>query len=225
MARRFPGEDDRLQDHVSQELVNDIRRLYPSGGPVPANVDEAVLAAARARITTRRRAWIVLRRVSIAATAAAAAVGLAVWIGQGGLQSTPTAEMTVAALTPADPVTPAGPKDIDRNGHVNILDAFMLARHLDERLRTTADTSGADALVGPQELTKRGRIGEKRGQKLFLEGSGSVDSSERDEKMASDPFIAGGRSPDWDFNGDGMVDQGDVDAVAMAAVSLKGGAS
>lgn len=201
-----------------------MRRLYPSAGPVPAEVDEAILAAARARIAARRRAWIVLRRVSIAATAAAAAIGLAVWIGQGGLRSTTTAEMNIAALTPADQVAPADPKDIDRNGHIDILDAFMLARRLDERLRTTADTSGADALVGPQELAKRGRIGEKRGQKPFLEGFGSVYSSERDEKMASDPFIAGGRSPDWDINGDGVVDQGDVDAVAMAAVSLKGGA-
>jgi hypothetical protein len=126
--------------------------------------------------------------------------------------------MTVAALTPADPVTPAGPKDIDRNGHVNILDAFMLARRLDERLSSEADSSGADALVGPEDL-------KKRGQKPFREGAGSVDSSERNEKMASDPFIAGGRSPDWDINGDGVVDQGDVDAVAMAAVRLKGGAS
>ena len=224
MARQFPGEDDRLQDDVPQELVSGLRRLCPSGGRVPADVDEVILAAARARITTRRRAWIVLRRVSIAGTAAAAAVGLAVWIGQGGLQSAPTAEMTVAALTPADPVTPAGPKDIDRNGHVNILDAFMLARHLDERLSSEADISGADALVGPQELAKRGQL-EKRGQKPFGEGAGSVESSERNEKMASDPFIAGGRSPNWDFNGDGVVDQGDVDAVAMAAVSLKGGAS
>ncbi len=149
-----------------------MRRLYPSGGPVPAEVDEAILTAARARIAARRRAWIVLRRVSIAATAAAAAIGLAVWIGQGGPQSTPSAEMNIAALTPADHVAPTDPKDIDRNGHINILDAFMLARRLDERLRTTA-----------------------------------------------------GRSPDWDINGDGVVDQGDVDAVAMAAVSLKGGAS
>ncbi|MDM8009282.1 MAG: hypothetical protein QUV05_24335 [Phycisphaerae bacterium] len=217
MARRFPGEDGRLQDHVPQELVGDMRRLHPPGGPVPANVDEAVLAAARARITTRRRAWIVLRRVSIAATAAAAAVGLAVWIGQGGLQSTPTAEMTVAALTPADPVTPAGPKDIDRNGHVNILDAFMLARHLDERLSSKADGSGADAPVGPQTT--------KRGQKPFLEDDGRGEYPERRPRIASEPFIAGGRSPDWDFNGDGVVDQGDVDAVAMAAVRLKGGAS
>lgn len=224
MARQFPCDDDRLQDDVPQELVSDMRRLHPSGGRVPADVDEAILAAARARITTRRRAWIVLRRVSIAATAAAAAVGLAVWIGQGGLQSTPSAEMTVAALTPADPVTPAGPKDIDRNGHVNILDAFMLARHLDERLSSEADIRGADALVGPQELAKRGQL-EKRGQKPFGERAGSVESSERNEKMASDPFMAGGGSPDWDINGDGVVDQGDVDAVAMAAVSLKGGAS
>ncbi|NLE59604.1 MAG: hypothetical protein GX616_14680 [Planctomycetes bacterium] len=209
-----------------------MRRLYPSAGPVPAEVDEAILVAARARIAARRRAWIVLRRVSIAATAAAAAIGLAVGIGQGGLRSTPTAEMNIAALTPADQVAPADPKDIDRNGHINILDAFMLARRLDERLSSKADNSGADALVGLQELTKRGWIGdkrgdksgEKRGQKPFHEGSGSIDSSERDDKMASDPFIAAGRSPDWDFNGDGVVDQGDVDTVAMAAVSLKGGA-
>ncbi len=205
-----------------------MRRLYPSGGPVPAEVDEAILAAARARIAARRRAWIVLRRVSIAATAAAAAIGLAVWIGQGGLRSTPTAEMNIAALTPADHTAHADPKDIDRNGHIDILDAFMLARRLDERLSSKADTSGADALVGPQGLEKRGEF-EKRGQKPFLENSGRGESLERDTKKASDPFIAPfiavGRSPDWDINGDGVVDQGDVDAVAMAAVSLKGGAS
>ncbi|HPD30137.1 MAG TPA: dockerin type I domain-containing protein [Phycisphaerae bacterium] len=192
MVRQCPGEEDRLQVHVPQELVNEMRKIYPSGGPVPAQLDEAILAAARVRIATRRRAWIVLRRVSIAVTAAAAAIGLAVWIGQGGLKSTPSPEMMIAA------VTPAGPKDIDRNGRVDILDAFILARHLDERLGTTADTSGADALVGPQDSAASARKASGRGE---------------------------ARPSDWDVNGDGVIDQGDVDAVAMAAVSLKGGAS
>lgn len=192
MARRTPSEDDRLQVPVSQELVSDMRRLYPSAGPVPAEVDEAILAAARARIAARRRAWIVLRRVSIAATAAAAAIGLAVWIGQGGLRSTPTAEMNIAALTPADHVAHADPKDIDRNGHIDILDAFMLARHIEK----------------------------KRDRFVFQEPGGDRDEQRMPQKTNLSRF-----SGEWDFNGDGVVDQGDVDGVAMAAVSLKGGAS
>lgn len=183
MAGQFPSEEERLQVHLPQELVNEMRRLYPSGGPVPTELDEAILVAARARIATRRRAWIVLRRVSIAATAAAAAVGLAVWIGQRGPKSTPSAERMIAAVTPADP------KDIDRNGRVDILDAFILARHLESR---------ADDLVGPEDIAASAKKDSGRG---------------------------GARPSHWDVNEDGVIDNGDVNAVAMTAVSLKGGAS
>ena len=181
MIREPREEDESPQAHVSKDFMSDLRRLYGRAVPVPPQVDEAILSAARARIVRRRRAWILLRRVSVGATAAAAAVGLAVWIGQANRQVTTTSEPMIAA------VTPAGPKDIDRNGQVDILDAFMLARHLDERLE-----GRADAPVGPQE------------------GAAS-------RTKASDLSL--------DLNGDGVVDTGDVDVVAMAAVSLKGGAS
>ena len=212
MIREPMKEDESPQEAVNTELMTDLRRLYGRDVPVPPAVDEAILGAARARIVRRRRAWIVLRRVSIAATAAAAAVGLAVWIGQSGRRAARMSESMVAA------VTAAGPKDIDRNGRVDILDAFMLARHL-----------------------------EKRGQKPFtdrIDGDALTDSV---QKKASDPFMTGAEnkrdrfvfqeqglprktdlsrfSRDWDFNGDGVVDKGDVDVVALAAVSLKGGAS
>jgi len=131
--------------------------------PVPPQVDEAILGKARQHMARRRRAWMVLRRAGLIGTAAAAAVGLAVliwkpWHGQGGRSAEPLSAR-VALLDP---------KDIDRNGRVDILDAFSLARQV------------------------------KAGGQL--------------QRVQ-------------DVNGDGVIDEKDVDAVAMAAVSLKGGAS
>jgi len=140
-----------------------LARLYGSRVPVPPEVDEAILAVARLRMARTRRAWVVLRRVGLVGTAAAAAVGLAVlvwkpWHGQMDRVAEPLA----ARGAPLDP------KDIDGNGRVDILDAFSLARQVE----------------------------------------------------------AGGQLPGvQDVNGDGVIDANDVDAVAMAAVRLKGGAS
>lgn len=167
MTRQTQHSEDNSQLLLPQSLKDDLVRLYGAGVPVPLEVDEAVLTVARQHMVRRQRAWLVLRRVGLVGTAAAAAVGLAVqvwkpWHGQTPKAAAPGMPGMMSSVAPLDR------RDIDRNGRVDILDAFTLARHV------------------------------QRGDQ---------------------------RQGVWDVNGDGVVDKGDVDAVAMAAVSLKGGAS
>jgi len=163
MIRQTPHSEDDSQLDVPKALKDDLALLYGSGVPVPPQLDEAILGLARQHMARRRRSWMVLRRVGLVGTAAAAAVGLAVlvWKPWHGRVDRPAAPMAVSA-------TLLDPNDIDRNGRVNILDAFSLARQ--------------------------------------VQAGGHLNGVQ-------------------DINGDGVIDDNDVDAVAMAAVSLKGGAS
>ncbi len=194
MTRHMPHPEDESQLNVPKAFKDDLAQLYGSGVPVPPHLDEAILALARQHMARRRRSWMVLRRVGLIGTAAAAAVGLAVlvwkpWHGQGSRPVEPLAAR----------VAPLDPKDIDANGRVDILDAFVLARHLENGLESRADAlATASRLVGPEDSAASAKKASGRGE---------------------------ARPSDWDVNGDGVIDNGDVDAVAMAAVSLKGGAS
>ena len=135
-----------------QTLLATLRALTARPKPleVPASVDEHVIEAAwstgrRIRGNRRRRATLVVAGGFLAAAAAL----LVLW-------------------RPAEvpPQVAAGPADIDRDGRVDILDAFSMARAL-------------DAHQAPR--------------------------------------------PEWDLNGDGVVDRADVEAVARAAVLVGGG--
>lgn len=183
--------DDRTELHIPQALSDDLAHLYRPGVTVPASVDRAVLGRARQRLAWNRRTRMILRWSGVAA-AAAAGIYLALIIadpwaqpqpispqlasapdvsdGEGELSPTGAAELVEPAVPPqpAPPtVAAAGPNDIDRNGRIDILDAFTLARQLEQK---------------PQP------------------------------------------SGDWDVNNDGVVNDEDVETVAMAAVSLEGGA-
>jgi hypothetical protein len=89
---------------------------------IPAAVDEAILALARERATevqrTRRRGRV-LRWAVPAGVAAAAAVALVLVL--------PVVSSREPAGASSAPVA-AGPDDINRDGRVDILDAYALAR-------------------------------------------------------------------------------------------------
>jgi hypothetical protein len=120
---------------------------------VPTEQDLSLRRMARqaAARGARRRYWL----AGAMAVAAAAAILLAVW-RLGGDDPAPKHSRRVA-------VSPAGPQDLNRDGRVDILDAFALARSLE-------------------------RGGETR--------------------------------PEWDVNGDSVVDRRDVDAIAARIVSV-----
>ena len=137
-------------------LARDLASLLGPGPTVPPEVNEAVINAARTQFTHQRRRRLLLRLAPLGAAAAAAIalIMLSLPTRYADQRQAESHEITVI------------PEDIDRNGHVDILDAFALARRIE-----------ADGVLG----------------------------------------LA------WDINGDGEVDGGDVDTVAMTAVRINGG--
>ncbi len=142
------GDPAELQ--IPAELAQRIKALYQEQLPIPFFVDELVLAKARAHLERPARSRIVV--ASFRWVAAAAVVTFGAWLGS-------------LWFTAKSPATTAR-EDINQDGRVDILDAFALARRLQQ-----------GAVLRP----------------LF------------------------------DFNGDGVVDQKDIDAVAARAVKLGGG--
>jgi hypothetical protein len=134
-------------DKVPAKIESELRRLSSRTTVlVPPDVDNAVLARARRRFEEIRRderwfAWWI--------PAAAAVVLALAWIGFSLLQATRYERA-----------------DVDRSGQIDILDAFALARRIQQ-----------------------------------------------------------GSAQGYDVNGDGVVDKGDVDAVAAQAVRLKKGSA
>ncbi len=118
---------------IPQPLSDDLGALYGPGVPVPPELDEAVVDLARRRLAGRRRSRMVLRLARVGA-AAAAAIALAVWVVLPEEREVgPPAREAVAVR-----------EDIDRNGAVDILDAFTLARHIEAAgdLRDDWDING-----------------------------------------------------------------------------------
>jgi len=105
---------------VSGGLAEDLKILFEPASPVPGEVDRAVLDRAREQLVRRgrRRPW---PRWAASAAAAAAVIIFAVVLqmqkGTGPDKTAPT------------PTEARG--DVDRNGRVDILDAFKLARHVE----------------------------------------------------------------------------------------------
>jgi len=140
------------------ELPDALRRalagLHEPAVSVPREIDHAVLRDARLAFGRRRRLWIGTRWAA-AVLAAAAMVVIAVRLF-----------VTGAGPQGGGPVASARPQlaqlaDVNQDNRVNILDAYVVARHLS-----------------------------------------------RHEPL----------DPAWDVNGDGVVDQKDVDLIANLAV-------
>ena len=91
-------------------LAEAFARTYGNVTSVPASVDAAILRDARSGFHRRRRFALAVRWVGAAGAAAAAVVILAL------------------NLRPDWPAAPAIAGDVDRNGSLNILDAYALAK-------------------------------------------------------------------------------------------------
>ena len=119
---------------VSQRFVDDLGELFGPQEAVPSNIDQAVAETARRHLQgSVRKRW---RRWSIPASAAAAAViALAClwWVGPEGTPrttQTPVAPLAENGYQAQTGVT-GDVEDIDRNGQIDILDAFRLARQIE----------------------------------------------------------------------------------------------
>jgi len=117
MDSRNEHNNKESQEPAPEQLTNDLQELYGANLIVPAHVDETILSQAKRQLSrkTGRRNWHW--------AAAAAAVVL----------------LTVGLLTLSDSESPSAPppspalakEDIDRDGRVDILDAFALARKIE----------------------------------------------------------------------------------------------
>lgn len=151
------GED--LDLRIPSKLLADLNALFEPRLGVPPEVDRAVMDRAHKHFAPLQSGKGGRLRVHWAWRIAAAA---AVIILAFSLDLT----KHTGPATDRFSLSKAQATDIDRNGRVDILDAFKLARHIET--------------AGPAET-------------------------------------------EWDINGDGLIDRGDVDVVAFAAVSLDKG--
>ena len=120
-----PNEQfDDLERRISDRLRRDLRGLFEPPGAVPARADKAILDRARRQLAKPRHIIIRLRwAAGVAAAAAVIALGVILFNPQSEIRNPKS----------ISPALAAGRADIDGNGHVDILDAFRLARSIEAR--------------------------------------------------------------------------------------------
>ena len=114
----MPNEDDQFRD-LPDGLVEDLGGLYRRPVAVPAERDRLILSCARAQMAKRRRLRLVMR-LGGAAAAVAAVMALVL--------RTPTVPDVEKRVRPAVAVKA---QDVNRDGVVNIVDAYELARRVE----------------------------------------------------------------------------------------------
>ena len=120
MPDRHRQTDKHDQPQLPGPLVNDLAGLYAAPKPVPREVDDDILFAARRRLaeTRRTRRW-----GGLAVAAAAIALVFGVQHLMQPPRPLPNIQLPETVLTQI-----ARREDIDHSGRVDILDAFALAR-------------------------------------------------------------------------------------------------
>jgi hypothetical protein len=134
-----PGEPQ-----LPAALVEALGGLHPRP-VVPAEIDRAIVAEARAGFLRRRRFWVAARSVG-ATAAAAAAIVLAVVAVRERRHALPAPVATTRGA--------AGVGDIDGSGRVDILDAFLLARRVRDGAATPADDVTGDGVVDQSDVDR-----------------------------------------------------------------------
>ena len=147
MTEKMKHFDDEPGVEVSSRLAEDMEALFKPRLSVPPEVDRAVLDranrhfAGRRFLKTRRRfRWAALWKVAAAAAVVIFAFSL-------DLHNKPKRTVRYSALDRAEVA------DFDRNGRVDILDAFKLARQIEsgEGAEANLDING-DGLVNRDDV-------------------------------------------------------------------------
>jgi len=134
MSQLDSQDDPQLSEGLRRALID----LHTPTSKIPAHIDHAILTRARTEYRGRRRMWVGTRW---------AAIGLAV------------AAMVVIAIRLATPVLDGSKPqvaqfgDINRDNQINILDAYMVARHIarHEPLDNAWDVNG-DGVVDQKDV-------------------------------------------------------------------------
>jgi len=143
--RHFDREPDL---GVSPRFAEDLGELFASQEAVPDSVDRAIAEAARRHLRRSPRKLRWLRWSVPAAAAAAILVGISLWWFPGG-----TGPRMAQNVSPQIALEGSSQADIDQNGKVDILDAFILARHIEAKqpVERTWDLNG-DGLVDRRDV-------------------------------------------------------------------------
>ena len=137
--------DEDLDLRVSQKFSEDLNILFKPQFSIPPEVDRAVLDEAHQHLTQKHWSHRILQHINIWRIAAAAAV--IIFAFSLNLTQKPEPTTSQSLLVEARAV------DIDRNGRVDILDAFKLARYVESADRTDKkwDING-DGLVNSNDV-------------------------------------------------------------------------
>jgi len=119
MTERKEHFDEDLDLRVSAGFSEDLRTLFKPQLSVPPEVDRAVIDKSHQHFIPKHWRGRIFKHISLWRIAAAAAV--IIFAFSLNLTQKPGPTMAV---------------DIDRNGRVDILDAFKLARHIESANRT-----------------------------------------------------------------------------------------
>lgn len=149
------GHDDETDEYELPEALRDaIVQMHQVPLDIPAEIDLSILSGARRSYQKRRRASMLATRIGVGLAAAAMiAMAVRVFVPSSAVRA------PVASSAQRLPLTQAA--DVNHDGRVDILDAYVLAR-----------------------------------------------------KIARHETL----DPMWDLNGDGAIDQKDVDLIAGLAV-------
>jgi hypothetical protein len=153
--------DEDLDLKVSPKLSEDLNALFKPQFSVPPELDRAIIDKAHQHFIPKHWRHRVFRHVSIWRVAAAAAV--IIFAFSLNLTQKPGPSTSRTVLVKAQAV------DIDRNGRVDILDAFKLARHIESADRTKTNLSPVSSTG--QALRKQG---------WDINGDGLVDRNDVD---------------------------------------------
>ncbi len=123
MTERKEHFDEDLDLRVSAGFSEDLRSLFKPQLSVPPEVDRAVIDKSHQHFIPKHWSHRIFQHVSLWRIAAAAAV--IIFAFSLNLTQKPGPTINSSFIVEAQAV------DIDRNGRVDILDAFKLARHIE----------------------------------------------------------------------------------------------
>ena len=153
--------DEDLGLKMSPKLSEDLNNLFKPQFSVPPEVDRAIMDQAHQHLIPRHWRHRIFHHISLWRIAAAAAVIIFAFSLNLTQKPGPSTSRTVLVKTQA--------VDIDRNGRVDILDAFKLARHIESAEST--DKSLSPVSSTGQALGK---------QEWDINGDGLVDRNDVD---------------------------------------------
>ena len=165
MTYRPDEIQDEFEGQLPQGLTEDLRGLFGAGPGVPPERNRTILAAARAQILGRNRSRL-LRRWGGAAAVAAVVLVAVVLLPKGDRASYRVVQQRT--VVPVAPASVADARDVNTDGNVNILDAYLLARRV-ERMESldramdfnadgTVDRGDADVLAAASVQLKGGEL-------------------------------------------------------------------